>query len=634
MGEYDITGDASVPNQGGIVFETGPSSQVHKSSGQKYVEGQYDKVFTLIEQHCYLSLPAPLGEIGYTDPYVVTFLKDTGEILSIKRNWKEDDINKQKRIWFSHYTYVPGFGFYGLGLFHLLGNFQVTLTSVVRSLVDAGQFANLQGGLKLKGMRIVGDNTAIAPGEWKDVEGAVQDISKSFFMLPYKEPSQVLLQLLQWMDGRAGSFADSTEQVIQDSTNYGPVGTTVALLEASMKLFSAIHKRTHLSQEKDLKLLAEINYEYMPDEYPYDVPGEARSVFRDDFDPMKVNVIPVSDPNVVSNAHRMAVAQTKLQAAMQAPQLHNLKKVYRDFYLALGEENIDELIPPDIQAAPLSPLEDLLVLTQGKPIKAFPGQEHKAHAEFKSTWLQDKLVGGASPTMTQFVPSVQANIREHQMMMFQEQIEGIAQQSGVADDPKTLAMVQAQAATQVKQANDALASMLGGEDPLHMVAQAEMLKAQTEAERVKHVKVKDLAQLALNAQKLDIDSLLAQIKGKEVNADIQLKQFQEGIKAVQMGIQNLMEEANRSKDVEATKAKAQQEHIKAQGIATKNVLNAKAMHTKSTLDAAGKAQKIHMDGIAHKQKLQHAAEMNRQKQQFAKQNQMKKLLTPNKPKSA
>lgn len=543
---YDITGEGQVPySGGGVVFQTDVGAQAQKSAGQTFVEDQYGKVFTLIEQHCYLALPPPYGEIGLTDPYVVTFIKETGEVLSIRRNWKEDDINKKKRVWYSHYSYVPGFGFYGLGLFHLLGNFQVTLTSIIRSLVDAGQFANLQGGLKLKGLRIVGDNSAIAPGEWREVESSIQDISKALFPIPYKEPSQVLFALLQWLDGRAGAFADSTEQVIGDSTNYGPVGTTVALLEASMKLFSAIHKRTHLSQEQDLKLLTEINYEYLPDEYPYDVPGESRSVFKTDFNPAEVDVIPVSDPNVASNAHRMAIAQAKLAAAQQAPQMHNMKKVYRDFYLALGEEDIDELVPMDAQATPMSPLEDIIACTQGKPIKAFPGQDHKAHVEFKAAWLQDKVVGGGTPTMAQFAPIVNSNIREHQIMQFQEQVEGMVKQqaNGVATDPNTLAQVQAQAAKEVQKANEALAQVLGGNDPLHMVAAAEMLKAQTESERVKHVKVKDLADLSIKAQKLDLDRVTLGLKGKQLGADTQIKQWQEGVKAVQAGIANLMREA-------------------------------------------------------------------------------------------
>lgn len=613
---FDVTGDYSVGGNG-TIFQTGPSMQADKVVGQVQVEGMYNKVFTLIEQHCYLALPEPIGTMGETLPYVVTFVEDSGEVLAIRRNWKEGDVNKKKRVWYSHYPYVPGFGFYGLGLFHLLGNFQLTLTSVVRSLVDAGQFANLQGGFKLKGLKIIGDNAAIAPGEWKEVESALQDISKALLPVPYKEPSQTLFALLQWLDQRAGNFADSTEQILADSTNYGPVGTTTALLEASMKLFSAIHKRTHQAQEQDLRLLAEIFYENMPDEYPYDVPGETRYVFKRDFDPTDVTVIPVSNPNVTSNAHRLSLAQTQLQAAMQAPQIHNLKQVFRRFYLALGEEDVDAIIPPDIQAQPLSPMEDVMAMAQGKPIKAFPGQDHKSHVEFKATWLQDPLVGGASPTMKQLAPQVMANIREHQVLQMQEQVMGAVQEAGTNLAPEVLAQVQAEAIKQVKQANEALAQMLGGNDPLQIVAQAEMLKAQTEAERVKHVKVKDLADLSLKAQELDIDRFLAQIKGKEVNMNAQLTQFKNGLEAVRMGIDNLMKEAEANN-------KNNEAQVKQKGMIQKNIMDGIShqmklkqeddkFKMKARSDALSSAQKFKAQDIGHRLKLQQQAQTNAQK---------------------
>ena len=613
---FDISGDYAVGGNG-TIFQTGPSMQADKVVGQVQVQGMFNKVFTLVEQHCYLSLPEPIGTSESTEPYVVTFLEDTGEVLAIRRNWKEGDVNKKKRVWYSHYPYVPGFGFYGLGLFHLLGNFQLTLTSVIRSLVDAGQFANLQGGFKLKGLKIIGDNAAIAPGEWKEVESALQDISKALLPVPYKEPSQTLFALLQWLDGRAGNFADSTEQILADSTNYGPVGTTTALLEASMKLFSAIHKRTHQAQEQDLRLLAEIFYENMPEEYPYDVPGETRTVFKKDFDPSDVTVIPVSNPNVTSNAHRLSLAQTQLQAAMQAPQIHNLKQVYRRFYLALGEEDVDAIIPPDIEAQPLSPMEDIMAMAQGKPIKAFPGQDHKSHVEFKATWLQDPLIGGASPTMKQLAPQVMANIREHQVLQMQEQVMGAVQEAGGNLAPEVLAQIQADAIKQVKQANEALAQMLGGNDPLQIVAQAEMLKAQTEAERVKHVKVKDLADLSLKAQELDIDRFLATIKGKEMGVNAQLNQFKNGLEAVRLGIDNLMKEAEANN-------KGDESKIKQQGLMQKNMLDAithkqklgqqaQQHQMKSKVDALSSAQKFKAQDIGHRLKLQQQAQTNAQK---------------------
>lgn len=625
---FDVSGDYSVGGNG-VVFQTGPTQAIDQAVGQVQVAGMYNKVFTLVEQHCFLALPAPFGRKDSTDPYIVTFVEDTGEVLSIKRNWKENDINRKKRVWYTHYPYVPGFGFYGLGLFHLLGNFQLTLTSVIRSLVDAGQFANLQGGLKLKGLKIVGDNAAIAPGEWKEVESALQDISKALFPLPYKEPSQVLFSLLQWLDQRSGNFADSTEQILADSTNYGPVGTTTALLEASMKLFSAIHKRTHYAQEQDLRMLAEIFFDYMPDEYPYDVPGETRTVFKTDFDPKDVTVIPVSNPNVTSNAHRISLAQTKLQAAMQAPHIHNLKTIYRRFYLALGEEDVDSIVPPDAEATQLSPMEDIMAMVQGKPIKAFPGQDHKAHVEFKATWLQDPLVGGASPTMKQLAPQVMANMREHQMLQMQEQVMGAVQQAGGQLAPEVLAQVQAEAFKQVAKANEALSQMLGGNDPLQIVAQAEMLKAQTESERVKHVKVKDLADLSLRAQELDIDRFLAQVKGKEMNMNAEMNQFKNGLEAVRLGIDNLMQEA-------AANDKSSESKVKQQGLLQKNSLDALTHrqkmvqeadqhNMKSKINAVQSAQKFQAQNVGHKLKLQHQAQSNAQKLKLQEESNKQKL---------
>lgn len=550
----DVHGDFQVGGDG-TFFNTTVDQGIQEQTGLRYVDGQYGKIFTLCEQHVYLTLPEPYGSGYIADPYIVVFDKDSGEVLKICRNWKEGDVNRKKRIWYTHYLYVPGFGFYGLGLYHLLGNFQLTLTTIIRSLVDSGQFANLQGGIKLKGLRILGDGGAVAPGEWKEAESAIQDISKALFPFPYKEPSQTLFALLQWLDQRAGSFADSTEQVVGDSTNYGPVGTTVALLEASMKLFSAIHKRTHYSQENDLKLLAELDYEYLPSEYPYEVPGEEKSIFKQDFDPKVVDVIPVSSPNITSAAHRINLAQTKLQAALQAPQIHNLKKAYRDFYYAIGTDDVDDLLPPDQTAQPLDPLGDIQAIVMGHPIKAFPGQDHENHVKFKLSWLSDPVVGGKSMTMQQFVPLVLANIREHQLAKFQEQIQGLTQGQ---TDPKVLAQVQAQAAQEVIKANQALASITNGDDPMHMIAQAEVMKAQTEAERVKHVKVKDLADLSLKAQELDIKRVNAAIKGKEVGADAQLSQFQAAVNAVQQGIQNLLKETEigDKKEIEFAKIKA------------------------------------------------------------------------------
>lgn len=495
----DITGNSDIGGSG-TFYIPDVSRTADRAAGMQASYDDDGKIYTLLEQHCYLKLN---GDV-FAVPYVVTVEKDAGTVLSIRRNWKENDLSQKKRTWYSHYQYVPGLGFYGLGLFHLLGNFNVTLTAVIRSLVDSGQFANMQGGFKLKGLRIVGDNGSIAPGEWKDVEGPIQDVAKAFFPLPYKEPSQVLFQMLQYLETRGQQFADSTEQVISDSTNYGPVGTTVALLEASMKLFNAIHKRVHFAQKTDLKILAEINYEYLDDSYPYDLPNAQGNVFKKDFDPKVVAVIPVSDPNITSQAHRLNLANAKLQAAMLKPELHNMKKVFWDFYDAAGVENIELMLPPDAQAQPLDPLGDLMAIVKGTPIQAFNGQNHQAHIEFKTTWLDDPIIGGKNPQNAPFVPQVTANIREHMILQFQEQVNGVTQQmqgkqqgGASASDPKTLAAIQAQAAAQVAQANKALNAITQGDDPMHVIAAAEMKKAQVAEQKEKDDKMLKLADLAL-----------------------------------------------------------------------------------------------------------------------------------------
>ena len=266
-----------------------------------------DPQYVLLEQHCYLDIE----EEDIPLPYIVTVEQQSRQILSIRRNYKQDDPNKEKVNHFVHYRFVPGFGFYGLGLIHFLGNLTMSATAAMRSLIDAGQFANLPGGFKAKGVRMVGDNSPIAPGEFKEVEATGIDLSKAIIPLPYKEPSQTLFNMLNFVANAGQKFADSTEQVISDAASYGPVGTTMALLEASSKFFTAIHKRIHKSQKDEFRILARIDYDYLPEEYPYDVPYEDRSIFKKDFDG-RVDIVPVSDPNIPSNAHRMMMANMAL----------------------------------------------------------------------------------------------------------------------------------------------------------------------------------------------------------------------------------------------------------------------------------------------------------------------------------
>jgi hypothetical protein len=413
-----------------------------------------DPQYVILEQHCYLDIE----EEGVPCPYIVTVEEQSREVLSIRRNYKQDDPNKEKRSHFVHYRFVPGFGFYGLGLIHFLGNLTMSATAAMRSLIDAGQFANLPGGFKAKGVRMVGDNDPIAPGEFKEVEATGIDLSRAIVPLPYKEPSSTLFQMLGFVTAAGQKFADSTEQVISDAASYGPVGTTMALLEASSKFFSAIHKRLHKSQKDEFRILAQIDYDYLPDEYPYEVPFEDRSIFKADFDG-RVDIVPVSDPNIPSNAHRMMLANMALQMAQQSPPgMFNIEELNRTILNAANMPNLEQILPPKIEPQPLDPVSDIMAVTKGLPIAAFPGQSHDAHIQVKMAYLQDPA-NGANPIMQRIKPVLESNIQEHSVMKYQEQMNGVTNQMmqqappEQAQQPQSVEMAMAQAAQQVMQAN-------------------------------------------------------------------------------------------------------------------------------------------------------------------------------------
>jgi len=406
-----------------------------------------DDIYEVLEQHVDLFIED--DEFGREDgiavPYIVTLDKTTRQILSIRRNWDEEDPSYTKKEWFIHYKFVPGFGFYGLGFIHLVGNFQMTLTAILRSLVDAGQFANLQGGFKAKGLRVVGGDDPLSPGEWRDVEAQNMDLSKALMPVPYKEPSATLMNMLSFMDGRGQKFADATEAVISDASNYGPVGTTMALIEQSTKFFSGVHKRMHAAQRKEFKILARINSEFLSDNYPYEVVNGDNVIAREDF--TGVSVIPVADPNITSKAERLAQAHMKFTIAQQMPQYHDMPAVIRRIYVAMDEDNIEELMAKKAEPKPQDPISDIMAATKGAPIQAFQGQNHDAHIKVKKAWLEDPM-GGSNPAMQTAGPIVAANIQEHLVMRWQEMMGGLVQTGG-ATDPQTAEMIMGQAAEEV-----------------------------------------------------------------------------------------------------------------------------------------------------------------------------------------
>jgi hypothetical protein len=505
---------------------------------------QHDPQYVLLEQHCYLELPTELTEEddGLALPYIVTIEEQSRKVLSVRRNYNPNDPAKQKKMFFTHYRYVPGFGFYGLGLIHFLGNLTMTATAAMRALVDAGQFANLPGGFKQKGVRIVGDNDPISPGEFKDVEATGVNLQQAIVPLPYKEPSATLFNMLNFISQTGQKFADTTEQIVSDAASYGPVGTTMALLEASSKFFSAIHKRLHKAQKDEFKLLARLNYEYLPDEEVYDIPEDTITIYRRDFDG-RVDVVPVSDPNIPSNAHRMALAQLALNLAQSSPPgMFNMEELNRTILSAANVPNLDKIMPSKPDPIPLDPMSDILAAVKGMPIQAFVGQNHDAHVAMKSAYIQDPM-NGANPAMQRIVPVLQANIQEHMILKYQEQIGGMSEQveqqaamSGQAIDEKTAEMIMAQAAQQITQTN-----MILAQQGMNITPEQQMV--QLEGQR-----------LNIEQQKLQAQIAKEQAEGALKNRELQLKEMKLSVDAYTQGASQILKSDEKEKDRNAKKA--------------------------------------------------------------------------------
>ena len=463
-----------------------------------------DPQYVLLEQHCFLEIEEPNSEEGIALPYIVTIEEQSRKVLCIRRNYKLEDKNKERISHFVHYRFVPGFGFYGFGLMHFLGNLTMSATAAMRSLVDAGQFANLPGGFKAKGVRMVGDNDPISPGEFKEVESTGMDLAKAIVPLPYKEPSSTLFQMLGFVTAAGQKFADSTEQIVSEASSYGPVGTTMALLEASSKFFSAIHKRLHKSQRDEFRILARIDYDYLPNDYPYDVPYESRNIFKADFDG-RVDVIPVSDPNIPSNAHRLMIAQMAMQMAQQSPPgMFNLEALNRTILNAANMPNMEEILPPKQKPKPLDPVSDIMAAVKGVAIAAFPGQNHDAHVQVKTSYMQDPM-NGANPLMQRIKPVLEANIQEHMILKYQEQMNGITQmgmQQVGQQGPNVTEAIMAEAAKQVLNANQAMGQ---SQSPEQQLVAIEAQKLQLEQEKLQITAAKNAADAALDAQKLELE---------------------------------------------------------------------------------------------------------------------------------
>lgn len=370
--------------------------------------------YTLYECHCNWEIPGfehedENGEpTGLKMPYIITIERDSGLILSIRRNYKEDDPKRTKKQYFVHYKFLPGLGFYGFGLVHLLGNLSRTATSLLRQLVDAGTLANLPAGFKAKGLRIQDMDSPLQPGEWRDVDAPGGNLRENLLPLPYKDPNATLFSLLGFVISSAEKFIGTTDLGLSDSNQEIPVGTTIAVLERGGRVMSAVHKRLHYAQKQELKLLAEVFADYLPEEYPYDVVGGDKTIKKSDFDD-RIDVVPVSDPNIFSMTQRITLAQEQLKLAQADPASHNMQEAYRRMYAALGVQDVESLLNPPQQPQPMGPANEnaqALNIPNGAPqLQAFPEQDHAAHIESHVTFAKLPLV--------QSTPAVMAGILAH-----------------------------------------------------------------------------------------------------------------------------------------------------------------------------------------------------------------------------
>ena len=443
MGFYK---DVEIP-QPGQAHETEIEKKEHELEGMKKT-GKNEDLHTLLEFHIDLDLDGfeDIGQDGEPTeiklPYVVTIEEDSKTILSIRRNYAQNDPLKRKINYFVHFKFLPGLGFYGFGLIHMIGGLSRTATAALRSLLDAGTLSNLPAGFKQRGIRIRDDAQSIQPGEFRDVDAPGGSIRDAFMMLPYKEPSSTLLQLMGVVVNAGQRFASIADLQVGEGNQQAAVGTTVALLERGSRTMSAIHKRIYAALKEEFKLLSQVFKTYLPQEYPYDVVGGQRMIKQMDFDD-RIDILPVADPNIFSQSQRISLAQTELQLAMSNPQIHNTYNVYRNMYEALGVKDVDSILIRPQPPAPKDPALEHIDAMGGKPFQAFPAQDHRAHITAHLNFMATNIARNNPAIMA----SLEKNIFEHISLMAQEQTE-----MEMAQEIQQIQQIQQQA-----QANPAMA---------------------------------------------------------------------------------------------------------------------------------------------------------------------------------
>ena len=522
---------------------------------KKAEEGGYsltdDDRYAIYEIHADLLIEGIDDEDGIARPYVVTIERGSGEVLAVRRNYEEGDPLTLKRQHFVHYNYVPGFGFYGLGLIHIIGGYARAGTSLIRQLVDAGTLSNLPGGLKSRGLRIKGDDTPIEPGEFKDVDVPSGSIRDNIMPLPYKEPSQTLLALLNQITTEGRRLGAISDMDISDMSANAPVGTTLALLERTLKPMAAVQARVHYAMKQEFKLLKAIMAEYAPEEYAY-IPARGEvGAKREDY--MMVDVIPVSDPNNSTMAQRVVQYQTVLQMSSQAPQIYDLPQLHRQMIEVLGVKNADKLVPTKDDAKPTDPISENMDALVGKPMKAFIYQDHEAHIATHTSFMQDPMMAqmiGQNPQAKQIMASLQAHIAEHLGFAYRTKIEeklGVplpAPNEEMDEDMEVqLSRLVADAGKQLTQANQKQAAQQKAQqqqqDPIIQMKQAELQIKQAEEQRKAQ---KDQADSALQQEKLklqkakDLTSAMLDAERVKIDqAELTIEAEEKGIKLEQAG---------------------------------------------------------------------------------------------------
>ena len=481
-----------------------------------------DDRFRFLEMHVDLDLPGyehknKKGEpTGIALPYVVTVEKSTRQIVAIRRNWYEDDALHTKRQHFVHYQYIPGFGFYGYGLIHLIGGYARSATMIQRQLIDAGTLSNLPGGLKSRGLRIKGDDTPIQPGEFRDVDVPSGSIRDNILPLPYKEPSQVLFALFQNIVQEGRAFASSGDMNVSDMSTNAPVGTTLALLERTLKVMTAVQARIHYSMKQEFKLLKVIIADYTPDEYEYDPVDANRRAKKEDYD--AVDVIPVSDPNAATMAQKIVQYQAVLQLAQSAPQLYNLPLLHRQMIEVLGIKNADKLVPVDDDAVPTDPIQENQNVLMGKPVKAFMEQNHQAHIQVHMSAIQNPKIQQMlqmNPAAPAIMAAAMAHVNEHVAFEYRKQIEmsmGMAlpsedQNKQVSPElADQIAMLAAQASQQLLQRDQQAAQQQQAQQKMQdPVVQMQMQELQLRQQDLQLKAQKQAADAAAKADQIEIE---------------------------------------------------------------------------------------------------------------------------------